>query len=56
MNKTPRTDAIVKKAESKPGTFYDAYLKIRELAQELERENNQFRSATASKPPKSRPT
>ena len=53
MSDTPRTDAIVKKAESQPGSFLDAYLEIRELARELERENNQSGS---TKRPKRRPT
>jgi hypothetical protein len=55
MSETPRTDAIVKKAEQQPGSFLDAYLEIRELARELERENNQSESATPRKRTKNRP-
>ena len=55
MSETPRTDAIVKKAEQQPGSFLDAYLEIRELARELERENNHSESATPRKRTKNRP-
>lgn len=49
MSDTPRTDVIVRNAERHQESFLDAYLNIRELAKELERENNQLRSANSSK-------
>ena len=49
MSDTPRTDVIVRNAERHQESFLDAYLNIRELAKELERENNQLRSANSTK-------
>lgn len=55
MSDTPRTDVIVRNAERHQESFLDAYLNIRELAKELERENNQLRSAIQVNDPTARP-